>query len=444
MRHRIVSFSAAPVSFQVVFSRVLLFLIIFSSFIPGRSAAWEASPDSAFTADGVKLGLKRYANPGTQPVVLVHGTAQDLDSWDIPGFPDQALALYLADRGYDVWSANMRGRGDPPYRSTMVSDHDWSIDDFAVHDVPAIVDRVIEVTGRKPFYVTFSLGGMALNAYLQGAEYQWVVVDYDYDWVWDGWWWKKVETPVYDWRIGSSLDLSRERNGERLEGAVVISTPPKMKWKHDVNIFTFWLYSYWDYNLLLDEFSHSWASLFTLYFMDYLPSGTLSDFLLDSLEDIPFIGDILAVFIEWLIGHGADSFATAQVWNPLNMTPELCLGVLDHTLENISDEVLWQFVDGIRDHTFRERRHNDAARDPYTYSDHYDLITLPYLCLAGSMDKMACDDVIENGLYGKVSSEDRTFESLFGFGHVDMISGVRAGEEVFPRIEQWIDERCEP
>jgi len=119
------------------------------------------------TADGVVLRCRRYRREGARAIVCGHGQASCGYEFDLPlaGFQ---LSETLYDLGYEVWLMNFRGGGHAPWRS---DDGGWrhSGDELGAYDLPAVIDRVIEETGKPPFYFGHSYGGMALYAYLQGA-----------------------------------------------------------------------------------------------------------------------------------------------------------------------------------------------------------------------------------------------------------------------------------
>jgi predicted alpha/beta-fold hydrolase len=122
------------------------------------------------TPDGVTLKAKRYANPAGTPVVFFHGFNGNGFEFDIPreGFN---MAVYMARRGYDVWIPSFRGCGVEPY---LCDAGDWShsIDTLAILDAPTLIDNVTRMTGKKPFWVGHSMGGMVLYMYLQGVRFE--------------------------------------------------------------------------------------------------------------------------------------------------------------------------------------------------------------------------------------------------------------------------------
>ncbi|PCJ36658.1 MAG: hypothetical protein COA99_13155 [Moraxellaceae bacterium] len=79
-----------------------------------------------------------------------------------------SLAHYLWTQGYDVWLANFRGTGRGDFQSDRGGKYS-NIDVLAAFDVPAAVDKVVEVTGQWPVIGGHSTGGMATYAYLQGV-----------------------------------------------------------------------------------------------------------------------------------------------------------------------------------------------------------------------------------------------------------------------------------
>lgn len=122
------------------------------------------------TPDGVTLRVKRYANPGGQPVLFCHGFNGNGFEFDLPR-EGYNMAVYLARRGFDVWISSFRGCGVEPY---LCDGGDWShsIDTLAILDAPTLVDGIIAETGKQPFWIGHSMGGMVLYMYLQGVRFE--------------------------------------------------------------------------------------------------------------------------------------------------------------------------------------------------------------------------------------------------------------------------------
>jgi hypothetical protein len=169
---------------------------------PTCSAHLESAVESFITADGITLKLKRYANEGAQPVLFAHGFTGNGLEFDLPHL-EHNIALYLAERGYDVWMSSFRGCGREPY---MCGVGDWrhSVDHLAALDAPALIEGVRERTGRKPVWIGHSMGGIVLYMYLQGV---------------------KPVSMDGSLRVTTDPDLARERNDSIL-GGITIGSPP--------------------------------------------------------------------------------------------------------------------------------------------------------------------------------------------------------------------------
>lgn len=141
----------------------------------------------AETADGWRLGVKRFRpvvpDPEKDPVVLCHGLGLNGTFWTIT--PNH-LPRQLADRGYDVFVVDLRGSGasyregrvgwiNAALRQTClleIGEADWTVDDLAFYDVPAILDHVRDHTGRSRVnWIGHSLGGMLLFPFLEDSPH---------------------------------------------------------------------------------------------------------------------------------------------------------------------------------------------------------------------------------------------------------------------------------
>jgi lysosomal acid lipase/cholesteryl ester hydrolase len=139
------------------------------------------------TEDGFLLGLQRIPhglgnkvqplmNKHKTPVLLQHGVVLGGDIWFL-NLPAQSLGFMLADEGFDVWVANVRGtrwshghialtKHEQQKKNTKKEKNywDWSWDELAMYDLPAMLEFVYKTTGSKVFYVAHSQGtimGMA-------------------------------------------------------------------------------------------------------------------------------------------------------------------------------------------------------------------------------------------------------------------------------------------
>ncbi|KAG0631120.1 hypothetical protein M758_1G228500 [Ceratodon purpureus] len=169
---------------MLVFEFVALVVVLAVVFVDGRRGGDEERGMCAVvvngtgypckeytveTQDGFLLGLQRISHgierrgDGTKrmPVLLQHGLLQGGDNW-VLNLPGQSLGFILADEGFDVWIANGRGtrwsHGHKTYSKHDREYWDWTWDELAEYDLPAMLEFVMTTTGSKVFYVGHSQG----------------------------------------------------------------------------------------------------------------------------------------------------------------------------------------------------------------------------------------------------------------------------------------------
>ena len=91
----------------------------------------------------MELKLTRYNGGGKGPLVVWHGLGVSSD-FAILDTIDVNLVEFFVSRNYDVWNVDWRASPAMPAASTL----QYNIDDAANYDVPAVVDKVLEVTGQ--------------------------------------------------------------------------------------------------------------------------------------------------------------------------------------------------------------------------------------------------------------------------------------------------------
>ena len=123
---------------------------------------------TAVTSDGFILGMQRIPRdtPGRYPILLMHGLLGSSDNF-LTNLANQSLAYILYNAGYDVWLGNVRGNHYSRQHRYLDPDNvdfwKWSFDEMSMFDIPAMVYRVLQVTGKsKVVYVGHSQGTVVL------------------------------------------------------------------------------------------------------------------------------------------------------------------------------------------------------------------------------------------------------------------------------------------
>lgn len=130
------------------------------------------------TDDGYLLGVHRLAwkrgeedtkvNSGPSSVqkrviYMHHGLLMNSEVWVCLTDAQKVLPFVLVERGFDVWLGNNRGNkySKKSVRSTPTSLEFWdfSIDEFAFHDIPNTIQYILSSTGQPSLsYIGFSQG----------------------------------------------------------------------------------------------------------------------------------------------------------------------------------------------------------------------------------------------------------------------------------------------
>ncbi|OLN96352.1 putative lipase C16A3.12c [Colletotrichum chlorophyti] len=143
-----------------------------------RLFGYEAEEHVTQTKDGYLLGLHRLAwkkgeegqkvnsGPGSKKkrvLYLHHGLLMNSEVWVCLTDEQRSLPFVLADRGYDVWLGNNRGnkysKKSVHYSPKSTEFWNFSIDEFAFHDIPDSIAYILETTGQESLsYIGFSQG----------------------------------------------------------------------------------------------------------------------------------------------------------------------------------------------------------------------------------------------------------------------------------------------
>jgi pimeloyl-ACP methyl ester carboxylesterase len=127
------------------------------------------------------------------------------------------------------------------------------------------------------------------------------------------------------------------------------------------------------------------------------------------------------------------------LYNPENIDDATLAQLLRHAVENVPATLVGQFGDWYAEKGER------TTYGTFTISENLHRIEAPLLVIAGSIDRLTPPEDLR-AVYDRVSSREKEFlvvgrESGASreYGHVDLILGERAPEDVFPAIARWIE-----
>ncbi|MDP8256440.1 MAG: alpha/beta hydrolase [Candidatus Alcyoniella australis] len=132
---------------------------------------------SATTEDGVKIALHHYraadyVADDRRPVVLCPGICSNRYSFICD--PQNNIVGALTDDGRDVYLVELRGHGMSDKLRSQDADGDgWDMDDYALRDLDAAINEVLERTGADGVdYVGHSMGGMVAYIALAHGKFE--------------------------------------------------------------------------------------------------------------------------------------------------------------------------------------------------------------------------------------------------------------------------------
>jgi lysosomal acid lipase/cholesteryl ester hydrolase len=139
---------------------------------------YDAEEHIVQTGDGYLLGLHRLPYRKTERgirvnagegsvrkkvVYLHHGLLMNSEVWVCITEESRCLAFQLVEMGYDVWFGNNRGnkysQKSTAWSPSSTAFWNFSMDQFAFHDIPDSIDYILSVTSQKSLsYIGFSQG----------------------------------------------------------------------------------------------------------------------------------------------------------------------------------------------------------------------------------------------------------------------------------------------
>jgi len=300
----------------------------------------------ARSADGLFLALyhlKPEKLKYEQPVMLMHGMGSNRYNLHFKkGF---SLAEHLRGLGFDVWLPEMRGRARSDW-----PDRGYDFDDIVEFDIPAFIERIQQLTGKKEvLYLGHSMGGMALYAYL--ATHQ--------------------DSPIKAAIAAGSPS--------KIGKSPLIIVAPLLR---IMGVFSFWIFA----NLML-----------------------------------PLIGFFKRFRMDF---------------NPENMDNRLICEVTANSVDRESAGLMLQFVRWIRNGKF-------DSMEGLDYNAEISKLDRPLLFLSGQKDRLVPPQIIKP-IYENTPEQFRSWITLGSdsgllrdYGHVDMLMGYGAAEEVYPLVSDF-------
>ncbi len=133
-----------------------------------------------------------------------------------------------------------------------------------------------------------------------------------------------------------------------------------------------------------------------------------------------------------------------SLYNPENVTPRVRDALLETLLIPVNPGVLEQLVTTVDKDEFV------SADGASSYRDTLSRIRIPVLLIGGAADPIAPPEALKK-VYSELASKDRDLMIFWSdpdedirYGHLDLILGKNARDDVFPLIRRWLESRDRP
>jgi alpha-beta hydrolase superfamily lysophospholipase len=106
---------------------------------------------------GHKLHLRHiYNETDGPPILMVHGAVENGKIFYTDN--GNGLGCFLAKKGFNVYVLDLRGRG----KSTPLinADSDYGQYEAITHDIPLIINHIVDVTKQRVHLISHSWGGV--------------------------------------------------------------------------------------------------------------------------------------------------------------------------------------------------------------------------------------------------------------------------------------------
>ena len=419
---------------------------------------------TATTADGITIKMLRYRPDTTvpfhhtQPILLFPGLLENMNQYlahtpsnetrnystlQIPAnapawvandkwiqadhMKYYSLAQWLYHAGYDVWLANYRGVGRGDFASQK-GKLNTNLDVWMTMDTPAAIQKVIQVTGKKPVIGGHSTGGLVSYMYLQG-----VTMDASI-----------VKAGKYLPHMTSSATLAAQRNAQvaGFLGLDPAGMPPLA------------LEKALDNPLIWNILDLHWYVDFD-YAVGQVVMPLLPPALTDGVVSLIFqtISNLANAFPEGTMNGFAQVFGALNFWDTSSMNKYTEDYVGREVLSSLYMGCIAEYADWGINFTFREDFRNgqentskivppdpNPGNDGYYYFDtNMSRMTVPALSFFSQNSALVDTQTMVNTIYhGKTYNPLDEWYEVPESGHIDLPLGESAPSFIFPTIIDWL------
>lgn len=376
--------------------------------------------ESTLTRDHVELAYKHFPRPGAQPLLMVHGLAQNDRGYD-EAIAEYSMAKFFHSQGFDVWVGNCRGAGTPGFRSeTPQGPHHWTVEDYALFDLPALVLGVRDKTGIAPFVIGHSLAAWALEGYLSGL------------------------TRTITGTVRPSK-LVREARRQEIKGVITIAGVYNLWWTHRLadaakNPLKSSL-DFYKSNYEMELISKVDLLYQVLPNLPSLPLGWIGQIINAPLDKLPWIGPKLKNLYSHLQESAASTPLLSMFYYAPNTSPEVVRTHGIDGLEDLGPRLIEQLGNTLEHGMTLSYFHQQRPLNAFEYRNARRQLGVPMLFVAGGRDRLASAEMIYRDGYEMTETNDKEFLLNEEAGHLDILVGRNALEKTLTPMLRWLRSR---
>ncbi|RJP61494.1 MAG: alpha/beta fold hydrolase [Candidatus Auribacter fodinae] len=356
----------------------------------------------AITDDNWKIALKRinFGGNGKPPVIMCHGLSYNDRFYGLN--PQANLAQYLANEGYDVWIVSLRGSGSSTKWAYKMVEH--GLEGYQIYKL-----------ADEEQWAGAAINGIGLLINMAESQMTNLTADPRYiNWVLDDY---------ADRDIPAVLKYVRSATGQQ-----------KVLWVgHSMGGIIMLIY-------LINNHDPDIAGLVTVGSQLTMPPGQVAAAYIQQMQYLRLM-EIAGNSVEMERAKKiAQETADDLFFNPANRDPQTAAMLHSIGSDTPAVGVLGQYLELMASGELK------TYDNTFNYAQNASRVNVPYLMMAGASDQLAPPST-QQFLYNNVSSSDKTKIILgpqegfsIDYGHNDSIISLRAVQEVYPIISNWLDE----